>query len=296
MVFVQEKKEVFFIKKNINTIIWNSADEMLLDSKVDVIFLCVPISLHFKFGQKILQAGKHFWSEKSFTSKFQEAKKIINLSRKRKLTVAEGLMYKYHNQFLWIQRFIKNKSLKTINARFMIPYKKTQEEKYNPLNEGNCVSILLDLGIYPISLSNKIVKLKNLDILFKCSEKNKRRNEITQNIILSHDKKTIFNLAWGIDNSYKNEVEILGKNWCLSTDRIFSKTESFKHSINLADKFGKRKMIKLTSENHFEKMFNHFYHLTTNSKAAEVERIEILSLSKLCERIKKYKVDKIIGS
>ena len=48
-------------------------------------------------------------------------------------------MYKYHNQFLWIQRFIKNKSLKTINARFMIPYKKTQEEKYNPLNEGNCV-------------------------------------------------------------------------------------------------------------------------------------------------------------
>ena len=30
-------------------------------------------------------------------------------------------------------------------------------------------------------------------------------------------------------------------------------------------------MIKLTSENHFEKMFNHFYYLTTNSKAAEVE-------------------------
>ena len=51
MVFVQEKKS-FFVKKNINTIIWNSADEMLLDSKIDVIFLCVPISLHFKFGQK----------------------------------------------------------------------------------------------------------------------------------------------------------------------------------------------------------------------------------------------------
>ena len=66
--------------------------------------------------------------------------------------------------------------------------------------------------------------------------------------------------------TYKNEVEILGKNWCLSTDRIFSKTESFKPSINLADNW-KKKMIKLTSENHFEKMFNHFYYLTTNSKA-----------------------------
>ena len=109
-----------------------------------------------------------------------------------------------------------------------IPYKKTQEKNITHLMRGK--SILLDLGIYPISLSNKIVKLKNLDILFKCSEKNKRRNEITQNIILSYDKKTIFNLAWGIDNSYKNEVEILGKNWCLSTDRIFSKTESFKPS------------------------------------------------------------------
>ena len=55
-------------------------------------------------------------------------------------------------------------------------------------------------------------------------------------------------------------------------------------------------MIKLANENQFEKMFNHFYYLTTNSKAAELERLEILSLSKLCERIKKYKVDKIIGS
>ena len=42
----------------------------------------------------------------------------------------------------------------------MIPYKKTQEEKYNPLNEGNCVSILFRPWYLSISLSNKIVKLK----------------------------------------------------------------------------------------------------------------------------------------
>ena len=288
------KKKSFFIKKKINSIIWNSADEMLQDNLVDVVYLCVPISLHFEFGLKILKAGKHFWSEKSFTSNLKETKKIIDLSRRKKLTVAEGLMYKYHNQFLWIEKFIEKKSPKIINARFMIPYKKTQASKYNFLNKGNCVSILLDLGIYPISLSNKIIKQKRLDIIFKYLEL-KKKKETTQGIILSSANKTIFNLTWGINSSYKNDLEILANDWCFNTDKIFSKTESFVPKINLADKFGKKKIIKLGNENQFEKMFNHFFYLTTNLKAAELERVEILSLSKLCERIKKYKNNKIIS-
>ena len=290
------KQKSFFNKNKINSIIWNSADEMLQDNLVDVVYLCVPISLHFEFGLKILKAGKHFWSEKSFTSNLKETKKIIDLSRRKKLTVAEGLMYKYHNQFLWIQKFIEKKSPKIINARFMIPYNENQASKYNFQNKANGVSILLDLGVYPISLSNKIVKQKKLDILFKYLDLKNKKKETSQGIILSFTNKTIFNLTWGINSSYKNELEMLANDWCLSTDKIFSKTESFIPRINLADKFGKKKIIKLANENQFEKMFNHFFYLTTNTKAAELERTEILSLSKLCERIKKYKNNKIIGS
>ena len=46
---------------------WLNPNEMLSNTKVDIIYLSSPIGVHFKMALKALKAGKHVWCEKPLT-------------------------------------------------------------------------------------------------------------------------------------------------------------------------------------------------------------------------------------
>ena len=62
--------------------------ELLRDPEIDAVALLLPHQLHYAIAKEALEAGKHVLVEKPFTIRESEAEDLINLAKRKGLTVA----------------------------------------------------------------------------------------------------------------------------------------------------------------------------------------------------------------
>ena len=276
-------------KKKFDCQSWESSDAMLDDPNLDVVYVTTPTGIHASQGTKILESKKHFWCEKPFTSSHKQTKELIKLSIDQNLSVAEGFMYLYHPQFLWLKDYLKqysNEEIINVDVKFTMPYPDSPGWRYDPQMGG---STLLDIGTYNLSIILELIENEIPDILFK-EVKSIPSIPIDMNghISLVYPSGTICNLFWGMGLPYRNEIDIVTTNESIYSDKIFSKTEEYKPSFIIRDFNGNQKTIESINCNHFVRMFNYFFGLINNKHEAKKERDRILSLSEWTEKIRDY--------
>ena len=276
-------------KKKFDCQSWESSDAMLDDPNLDVVYVTTPTGIHASQGKMILESKKHFWCEKPFTSSHKKTKELIKLSIDQNLSVAEGFMYLYHPQFLWLKDYLKqysNEEIINVDVKFTMPYPDNPGWRYNPQMGG---STLLDIGTYNLSIILELIENEIPDILFK-EVKSIPSIPIDMNghISLVYPSGTICNLFWGMGLPYRNEIDIVTTNESIYSDKIFSKTEEYKPSFIIRDFNGNQKTIESINCNHFVRMFNYFFGLINNKHEAKKERDRILSLSEWTEKIRDY--------
>ena len=59
--------------------------EELLNSDIDAIYVSLPVGLHYEWGKKILESGKHLLMEKTFTETYQQAKELFDIAEQNNL-------------------------------------------------------------------------------------------------------------------------------------------------------------------------------------------------------------------
>lgn len=59
----------------------------LLKIDTDIIAIATPVDTHYNFAKQALEAGKHIWVEKPFTSNSKQAVELIELAAKKKLKI-----------------------------------------------------------------------------------------------------------------------------------------------------------------------------------------------------------------
>ena len=276
-------------KKKFDCQSWKNSNAMLDDINLDIIYVTSPTGIHSSQGKKILESNKHFWCEKPFTSSHKETKELIKLSIDQNLTLAEGFMYLYHPQFLWLKNFLQqydNKEIINIDVKFTMPYPDNPGWRYNPKMGG---STLLDIGTYNLSIIFGLIENKNPEILFK-EVKNIQSipTDMNGHISLLYPSGTICNLFWGMGLPYRNEIDVTTTNGSIYSDNIFSKPEDYKPSFIIRDFNGNKQTIESETCNHFIGMFNYFCRLVGNKDEAQKERDRILYLSEWTEKIKDY--------
>ncbi|HEX2961276.1 MAG TPA: Gfo/Idh/MocA family oxidoreductase [Ignavibacteriales bacterium] len=83
----KEQERLNFIKLRFpNVDLTDSLDELLM-SDVDAIAIATPVNTHYKFAKMALEAGKHIWVEKPFTSNSMQARDLIDFAEKRNLRI-----------------------------------------------------------------------------------------------------------------------------------------------------------------------------------------------------------------
>ncbi|MEO8399294.1 MAG: Gfo/Idh/MocA family oxidoreductase, partial [Ignavibacteriaceae bacterium] len=83
----QDINRLNFIKSKFPSV--NLMDDYndLLKSDVDAIIIATPVFTHYALAKKALEAGKHVWVEKPFTTTSQEGIELIELAEKRNLKI-----------------------------------------------------------------------------------------------------------------------------------------------------------------------------------------------------------------
>lgn len=88
-----------------------SYSELIHHPEVEAIYLTTPNSTHFEWAKKALLAGKHVLCEKPLTMTFTEAAELQSLAREQNKHLAEGFMYRHHEQTLNILKLLHSKAM-----------------------------------------------------------------------------------------------------------------------------------------------------------------------------------------
>lgn len=132
-----------------------SYQQLADDPEVDVVYIGTPHPFHKENTLMCLEAGKSVLCEKPFAVNTSEAREMVNFAREKNLFLMEAMWTRYLPFFKKMEELIKEGAigeLKMLQAEF------AQVATYDPSNRFFNLDLgggaLLDLGIYPLSLSS----------------------------------------------------------------------------------------------------------------------------------------------
>ena len=228
---------------------YSSYDELLQDKNIDAVYIPLPPALHFEWGKKALQAGKHILMEKPFCVNLQQTEELIELAKERNLAVHENYMFMYHKQLTKIKEIIDSGYLGKIRLyriAFGFPMREKNDFRYNKELGGGA---LLDCGGYTLKLANYLLGDTTKVV---CSNLVKEDFEVDLygNATLQNDKGITAQVSFGMDNAYKCELEVWGSKATLKAPRIFTAPDNLDVNLEFIDNNG-IKNINVGIDNQF---------------------------------------------
>jgi predicted dehydrogenase len=121
----------------------------LIDSDADAIIIATPVDTHYQFAKKALEAGKHIWVEKPFTSASEEAEELIELAESKNLKIFVD------HTFIYNGAVRKMKELVDDNVLGNIIY--FDSERINLGLFQRDVNVIWDLAPHDLSIMNHLL-------------------------------------------------------------------------------------------------------------------------------------------
>jgi predicted dehydrogenase len=231
---LEEKKKADRFQSEYGAKVFDSFLSLLSSAEIDAVYIPLPPSLHFMWAKKALEFGKHVLLEKPFTTSAKRTQELILLANEKHLALHENYAFIYHNQINEIEKIIHNGDIgeiRLIRAAFGFPYRGISDFRYDKSLGGGA---LLDCGGYPIKLANFLLGGNSKLLSAKLSNAKGHNVDIFGSATLINETGLTAQLSFGMDNSYKCELEIWGSTACVYVDRIFTTPVSMKPIIRLS--------------------------------------------------------------
>ena len=153
-----QERATTFARKNAGEKTYTSYEELAADPKVDAVYVATPHRYHFENVMLCLNAGKPVLCEKPLTVNAEETRKLIAASQAKKTFLMEALWTRclpiYEQVRQWLDAGLIG-DIKYLNSTFGGVVPKTEDDRW--LNPELAGGTLLDMGIYPISISQWVV-------------------------------------------------------------------------------------------------------------------------------------------
>lgn len=264
-----------------------SGYESLINSgMIDAVYIPLPPALHYKWAKKSLEKGIHVMVEKPFTTHLSDTCSLLNLARNNSLAIHENYMFVYHSQLDTIRKLLNDDNigeLRLIRSSFGFPFRGSSDFRYNKSLGGGA---LLDCGYYPIKIGSLFLGKTthvNMARLYHSSEFNV---DIYGSATLENENGMIAQISFGIDNSYKCELELWGSKGNIRATRIFTAPANFNPEIIVS--VGDTESIVMGGiNNQFLKSIEIFHRKIDDISLSIMDYADITLQSKLMEDFQK---------
>ena len=121
---------------------------------IDIVYIATPHPIHAANATMLLHGGKAVLCEKPFTMNRLEAEKVIALAREKQLFLMEAMWTRFMPALAEVRRVIASGAIGKVHqviADFGFTATKDPAHRVNNPDLGG--GALLDLGIYPLSIS-----------------------------------------------------------------------------------------------------------------------------------------------
>ena len=145
---------------------YGSADDMINDENVDIVYIATPHNLHYRFLVQALKAGKHVFCEKAITVNDKQLEEAVAIDKEKNLVICDGVT------LLHMPLYKKLKEI--VDSGVIGPVKMVQ------VNFGSCKEYdvtnrffskelaggaLLDIGVYAASFARFFMSSKANTVL-----------------------------------------------------------------------------------------------------------------------------------
>ena len=137
----------------------DSYDELLLDDRVDAVYIALPAALHARWAIAAIRSGKHVLVEKPFASNADAARLIETADAAAHVIVMEAYHSAYHPIHARLRTLIDDGMLGEIehaSASFHPAVQPGSDIRWNPALGGGA---LLDIGYYPVRMLRELFGL-----------------------------------------------------------------------------------------------------------------------------------------
>lgn len=203
-------------------------NSLINSDEIDAIYIPLPPALHYQWAKRALEAGKHVMVEKPSTTSLSETKELIELAIKNNLAIHENYMFVFHDQIKTINDIVAEGNAigkpRLYRITFGFPRRSLNDFRYNKKLGGGA---LLDAGGYTIRYATELLGESAILITANVNYDSDFEVEIFGSATMVNNSGLTAQLAFGMDNDYRCDLEIWGTKGTLTSGRILTAPAGF---------------------------------------------------------------------
>lgn len=278
-----EKAKLFI--KNYGGTIFDGYQSLIKDRAIDCIYVPLPPALHYKWANLGLEFGKHVFIEKPSTTCLKDTQSLVNLAKQYDLALHENYMFAYHEQLNYIKKIVNSGEIGDVRLyriSFGFPLRQSNDFRYKAELGGGA---LLDCGGYVLKYASMLLgDTTKLDYA-RLNHINGFEVDMYGSAALSNDQGVTAQIAFGMDNNYKCELEIWGSKGTFYTNRVLTAPRDFEPEA-IIRKGNEETKIHLPADDTFSKSIQVFKECIINKKIREDEYKVMIRQEELLEEFK----------
>lgn len=263
--------------------IYDSYSSIIQAGDIDALYIPLPPALHYSWAKHALHAGKHVLLEKPATTSFTSTKELVDLAKSRKLALHENYMFAFHSQLTAIDDIIRSGEIGDVRlyrVSFGFPRRVDNDFRYNKSLGGGA---LLDAGGYTIKYATMLLGDSTKLVYAQSQFIDEFEVDISGSAALVNENGVSAQVAFGMDNSYKCDLEVWGSKGVLHTDRVLTAPVGFTPEVSI--KTGSEtERRKLPKDDAFLKSIRHFQSCMDDDDSRMVNYDEIIRQAQLVQQ------------
>lgn len=266
----EKAKAQAFIKAWGGGVIIEGYENLVSSNDIDAVYLPLPPALHYKWAKLALEHGKHVFVEKPSTTEAADTNALIELAKSKKLAMHENYMFIYHDQLKALNDVVDSGEIGDVRLyriSFGFPRRPQNDFRYNKALGGGA---LIDAGGYTIRYASYLLGETARLTTAQANYLDEFEVDMYGSATMTNDKGVTAQLAFGMDNDYKCEIEIWGSKGTITSNRILTAPSGFEpeYTIKKNQDFETR---KLPVDDAFRKSIELFGKCIVNDDVREKE-------------------------
>ncbi|MEU9310366.1 Gfo/Idh/MocA family oxidoreductase [Streptomyces sp. NPDC048256] len=218
--------------------------ELLDIEEVDAVYAPLPASLHDRWAEAALDAGKHVLAEKPLAANAARTAQLLGLARDRGLALMENVMFVHHPRHEAVRRLVADGAigeLRAMHAAFTVPALPDTDIRHRPELGGGA---LADIGLYPLRAALHLLGPQLEVVGAELTRGRGREVETSGAVLLRTHEGTTAQITFGMEHAYLSRYELWGSAGRITVDRAFTPPPDFVPVIEL-DRSGGHEEIRL---------------------------------------------------
>ena len=207
--------------------LYSGYTEICESDEIDAIYIPLPPALHFRWAKYALEHGKHVFVEKPSTLYATDSKALADLAQEKGLALHENYMFAFHKQLEEIRQRIVNGDIGDVRlyrVSFGFPRRPAGDFRYMKALGGGALN---DCGGYTLKYADMLLNHKGkLLAATSCADK-QADVDISGAALMADENGVTVQIAFGMENEYKCELEAWGSTGTLYHGRILTAPAGF---------------------------------------------------------------------